>query len=308
MRARSLSLRVTAGVAAGLVAGGIASAQKSAAWLGVLDEHPSIAYATTPPTDRVAKLGLALAEGGRSLPREPRTGYLRALLDALGLPVESQLLVFSKTGVQRAHTSPRTPRALYFDDSVVVGYVAGAPVIELAAHDAQQGVVFYTLEQSAAAPRLTRKTTCLACHVSASTLNVPGILVRSNTVDPNGDIVPHTGSNHITHETPHPDRWGGWFVTSDPTSIPYAQRAHAGNIAFEGQGVTSNQVFVEWVNGEPETRGYLSASSDIAALLAFDHQMHAVNLLTRLNWEARVAAAAGVADLTQEPLRGFVNE
>ena len=29
---------------------------------------------------------------------------------------------------------------------------------------------------------------------------------------------------------------------------------------------------------------------DIATLLAFDHQMHAMNLLTRLNWESRVAA------------------
>ena len=32
------------------------------------------------------------------------------------------------------------------------------------------------------------------------------------------------------------------------------------------------------------------ASSDITALMVFDHQGHAMNLLTRLGWEARIAA------------------
>src|SRR6185436_16942061 len=55
------------------------------------------------------------------------------------------------------------------------------------------------------------------------------------------------------------------------------------------------QVFVEWLDSAPETRGYLSASSDIGALLAFDHQMHAINLMTRLNWESRIASRDGRA-------------
>src|SRR4029453_15606964 len=107
------------------------------------------------------------------------TGYLLSILEALGVPVESQLLVFSKTGVQRAYTGPLNPRAIFFTESFVVGYVPGAPVIELAAPDRQQGVVFYTLDQAAVAPVFTRQTTCLACHVSASTLDVPGMIVRS---------------------------------------------------------------------------------------------------------------------------------
>ena len=67
-----------------------------------LDERAEIQYATRPTTDRVARLNDQV-RSGRALARETRTGYLRALLDALGLPVESQLLVFSKTGVQRAY-------------------------------------------------------------------------------------------------------------------------------------------------------------------------------------------------------------
>src|SRR2546421_392991 len=88
--------------------------QKAEPQPGVLDEHPAIQYRFRPTTDRVTQLNRALA-AGRTLSRDPQNGYLRAVLDALGVPVESQLLVFSKTGVQRAYTSPHTPRALYFD-------------------------------------------------------------------------------------------------------------------------------------------------------------------------------------------------
>jgi hypothetical protein len=258
---------------------------------GVLDEHPRIRYATGPTTDRVGALGAALAAGTRTLTRDPRTGYLRPLLDALGLSVESQLLVFSKTGVQRAFTSPHNPRALYFDRSIVVGYIAGAPLIEIAAHDPQQGVVFYTLNQSAASPALTRQTSCLSCHVSATTLYVPGLIARSNAVADDGNVMPQTAASDVDHRTPHPDRWGGWYVTFGGGAPPYNQRAHGGNITFSPGGFTSNQVFVEWMGSDPVARGYLSGASDIAALLVFDHQTHGVNLLTRLNWEARVAAS-----------------
>jgi hypothetical protein len=282
------------------------SGQKQEPWAGVLDEHPAIQYASRPTTDRVAKLNQALTESGRFLQRDPRTGYLLPVLDALGVPKESQLLVFSKTGVQRAYTSPQNPRALFFDESVAVGYVPGAPVIELAAHDPQQGVVFYTLDQGAAAPVLVRRTSCLSCHVSASTLDVPGMIVRSNVVGDDGNVMPRLGSYDVNHHTPHPDRWGGWFVTSEDVAPPYAQLAHGGNITFSGQGNTSNEVFVNWLNSSPETRGYFSSSSDIVALLVFDHQMHAINLLTRLNWESRVASSNGEpADGT---LRRLVDE
>src|SRR6185295_8215567 len=301
-------LVIAAAIGMAIASSALPSGQKQEPWAGVLDEHPSIQYASRPTTDRVAKLNQALTEGRRSLQRDARTGYLLPILEVLGVPAESQLLVFSKTGVQRAYTSPHNPRAIFFDESVVVAYVPGAPVIELAAHDPQQGVVFYTLDQAAAAPVPTRRTGCLSCHVSASTLNVPGIIVRSNAVDDDGNVMPQFGSYDVTHETPHPDRWGGWFVTSDPFALQYAQRAHTGNITFSGRGNTSNQVFVDWLNSSPETRGYLSSLSDIVALLVFDHQMRAINLLTRLNWESRVASSHDRAGVSDGALRDGVNE
>jgi hypothetical protein len=303
--------RFLAGVAAiGIAIGSSVSSsgQKPELWPGVLDEHPAIQYASRPTTDRVARLNQSLARGGRSLQREPRTGYLIGILDALGVPTESQLLVFSKTGVQRALTSPHTPRALYFDQSVAVAYVPNAPLLEIAAHDAQQGVVFYTLDQAAASPVLARQRSCLTCHVSSSTLGVPGMIARSNTVGEDGNVLPQTGSEDVNHQTPHPDRWGGWFVTSEDGAPPYAQMAHRGNITFSGRGNTSNQVFVDWMNSSPETRGYVASSSDIVGLLVFDHQMHAINLLTRLNWESRVLSSDRDAGASDRALRPLVNE
>ena len=119
----------------------------------------------------------ALAAGQQSLSRDPRLGYLRSVLEALGVPLESQILVFSKTGVQRDLTGPTNPRALYFSDQVVVGYIAGAPMLEIAAQDAQQGIQFYTVDQNAQGrATFSRRTECLACHISLSTLEVPGVI------------------------------------------------------------------------------------------------------------------------------------
>lgn len=284
---RASAIAAVFAVSFGTVAG--LAGQAAQIWPGVLDEHPAIQYATRPTTDRIARLSEAVAAGTQTLARDETTGYLKPVLRALGIPIETQILVFSKTGVQAQFTRPSNPRALYFDQSVVVGYIQGAPYLELAAHDPQQGVIFYEIDQGAPAPRIKRLTSCLSCHVSSSTMGVPGLLVRSHMVDDGGFLVPNGDTHDVDHRTPHPDRWGGYYVTTEAV-IPYSQRAHAGNITFSPGGVTSNQVFVDWMAGSPESRGYLSANSDIAALLLFDHQAHAINLLTRLNWEARIGS------------------
>jgi hypothetical protein len=286
-------------LAVAVVTAARAGEQARPAFVGTLDEHPAIQYETRPTTDLVTRLNAALASGSRSLERDARTGYLRAVLNALNIPVESQLLVFSKTGLQREHTGPHNPRALYFNESVVVGYVPGAASLELAAHDPQQGVVFYTLEQATAeSPRLTRQTTCLTCHLSAVTLEVPGFIVRSNMVGADGNAMPRLGSHVVNHQTPHTERWGGWFVTGHASMPPYGPLGHLGNMTVtahptSGPAIFSNHVLIEWLNRPPEADKYPASDSDLAALMTFDHQMHALNLLTRLNWEARVADSSG---------------
>jgi hypothetical protein len=298
-------LPTMAALGVGLASAAAPSGRAQEGWHGVLDEHPAIQYATRATTDPIARLKRALSDGGKQLTPDSRTGYLLPLLRALDIATESQILVFSKTGVQREYTGPQNPRALYFNESVIVGYVPGAPVIEIASHDPQQGIVFYVLDQSAPAPVISRRTACLSCHVSASTLNVPGVIARSNMVGEDGNLLPQPDTHDVNHSTSHPDRWGGWYVTSEGAPAPYSQRGHAGNITFTTQGNTSNQVFVEWMQGAPGQRPYPLASSDTVALLTFDHQSRAINLLTRLNWESRIA---GASPLGSGEVRGLVKE
>lgn len=289
-------------------------AQPLSPLVGTLDEHPAIQYETRPTTDAVARVNAALAAGRQRLERDARTGYLLPVLNALNVPAESQILVFSKTGLQREHTGPRNPRALYFNESVVVGYIPGAPDLELAAHDPQQGVVFYTLEQGmGGVPTFTRRAHCLTCHVSAVTMEVPGFIVRSNMVGADGNAMPALGSHTVNHQTPHTQRWGGWFVTGHASMPPYGPLGHLGNTTVtphptSGPAIFSNHVLIEWLNRPAATDKYLASDSDLAALMTFDHQMHALNLLTRLNWEARVAAASGRTFATDTELAARVGE
>jgi hypothetical protein len=275
-----------------------ARAQVRSPFPGTLDEHPAIRYADRPAADRVARLNEELAAGRRPLVPDARTAYLLPVLQALEIPVESQLLVFSKTGLQRAHTGPANPRALYYNGSVVVGYIPGAAALEIASHDPQQGVMFYTVEQAASpgTARFSRRTNCLTCHISASTLEVPGFIDRSNMVSADGQVMPALGSFSVTHRTPHTERWGGWFVTGNATAPPYGPLGHLGNLTVtphptSGPVILSDRVLIEWLNRPADTDRYLASDSDLAALMTFDHQMHGLNLITRLNWEARIAAA-----------------
>jgi hypothetical protein len=137
-------------VAAVGAAAGLAAQRRDA--FSASREHPAIAYAAREGDNRVRRLSDALESGSARLAYEEAhgRGYLRSLLDALHVPSASQVLVFSETSKQARRISPGHPRALYFSDSVAVGWVPGAEVLEIAAHDPRQGVVFYTLPQSAA--------------------------------------------------------------------------------------------------------------------------------------------------------------
>src|SRR4029077_6104480 len=97
--------------------------------------------------DLVAELNHHIEDGTARVNFDEGTGYLRSALDALHVPVASQMLVMSKTGVQGLHTGPENPRAIFFNDAVTVGYIRGAPLLEFAVHDPRQGVILYTIDQ-----------------------------------------------------------------------------------------------------------------------------------------------------------------
>jgi len=97
--------------------------------------------------DPVARLNRRLGAGEIKLDYDSSRGYLRSVLDALAVPVSSQVLVFSKTSIQSPLITPRTPRAVYHSDEVSVSWVNHGDMLELTAWDPKVGVNFYTLRQ-----------------------------------------------------------------------------------------------------------------------------------------------------------------
>lgn len=259
---------------------------------GALD-HPAIEYSTRPVNDPVAELNKKLDEG-TALEYEPAHGYLRAVLNALRIPLESQITVFAKSSFQQHMISPKNARAIYFNDTVAVGWIRGAPMLEIASVDPRQGTIFYALNQfKGAKPRLTRRDDCLTCHESYDTLGVPGMLLRSVYPANNGYVIRELGSYNSDHRVPFAHRWGGWFVTGKTDAL-----SHLGNAAFKGE--------TEAESVDANLQGYLAPGSDIVALMVFDHQMHMTNLLTRVGWETRFALHEKT--LTQEKLAGIGRE
>ena len=256
-------------------------------------ERPPIRYSTSTPDNRVSQLQAELDSGKAELKYVPRFGYLRGVLNALGVPAESQTLVFSKTSLQVQRISPSTPRAIYFGDDVYVGFCQNGDVLEVSVADPQLGAVFYTLEQSRnKPPKFERQTdNCLICHGSSRTENVPGHLVRSLMVSSSGQPLLSAGSQTVDHTTPFAERWGGWYVTGK-----HGAQKHLGNLIIEGREVPKpldnsagqNQTTLpEQVNAER----YLGAHSDLVALMVLEHQVLVHNRITKANFTARSALA-----------------
>lgn len=287
---------------------GAPSAQRAAGLVHQRD-HPAIQYATRTPSDRLAALAKRLSAGEIKLTFNADNGYLTAMLGALGIPLESQVAVFSETSVQAELITPKNPRALFFDDSVAVGWVRGADTLELAAHDPQQGVIFYTLGQrQTAAPRLERQVSCLTCHLSQNTQDVPGMLTFTTQLIPQ-DKYSYASGFATDHRTPIPDRWGGWFVTGRAgglhfgnTEVPQSLRPPA--------GAALRPRVLDSLKGVVDLRGFPTEHSDVVALMMLEHQATMTNLLTRAGWAARIAeyAAPGSSPPRPEALDEAIRE
>ena len=248
-------------------------------------DHPAIEYTTGPLDNRVSRLNERLRDGSVRLDFDGPAGTLRSVLDALDIPVESQLTVFSKTSFQASLIEPDNPRAIYFTDDVAAAWVRNGTVIEVAAQDRRQGVAFYTLDLAPVeVPQFARQEHCLSCHLSWDTLGVPGLQVQS--VAPFGPRAYATGFVS-DHRSRLEDRWGGWYVTGTHGGV-----AHMGNV--EVTDVADPQATVGKVppdlaslEGVFDLDGYLTPHSDVAALMVLEHQAHMTNLIIRIGWETR---------------------
>lgn len=86
-------------------------------------ELPPIAYSTTDPTNAISEVQRGQDHAQLHLKGATDRETLERCLAALGVPAESQVLVFSKTSLQRRRIEPHSPRAIYFSDDCYVGLV-----------------------------------------------------------------------------------------------------------------------------------------------------------------------------------------
>ncbi len=275
-------------------------------------EQAPIRYSSQSPSDPVARLMGRLASGEVRLQRDPAHGYLPSLLQALKISPASQVLVFSKTSLQIHRISPTNPRAIYFNDSVYVGFVPGSDTLELSANDPQLGAVFYTLdsqredpaieslddtpegasklanESSDGLPRILRdRGQCLSCHATSRTEGVPGHLMRSIFPDRSGRARTGSATYSLDDRTPFSSRWGGWYVTGH-----HGAMRHMGNTfaverndpqAMDVETQANRLSLPSWVR--PGL--HLTPHSDLVALMILEHQVRVHNLITRANYETR---------------------
>ncbi|MCI0464230.1 MAG: hypothetical protein L0Z62_45430, partial [Gemmataceae bacterium] len=250
-------------------------------------EREPISYSAAAGDNAITCLQKRIDAGQAKLAWTQEHGYLPALLRELKVSPSTQMLVFSKTSFQRNRISPRTPRALYFNDEVYVGFCQHGDVLEISAVDPQLGAVFYTLPQEQTArPQFTRQTdSCLICHASSQTQGVPGHVVRSVFADSTGLPLLASGTYRITQASALETRWGGWYVTGT-----HGRQTHLGNLVVRGRtaprpGEDHHGLNITSLARHCDTSAYLTPHSDLVALLVLEHQAEAHNLLTRASFQ-----------------------
>jgi hypothetical protein len=247
--------------------------------------------------DPVAGLQQGLEFGKLKLARDPNGyGYLPSLLKALDLPVDSQVLVFTKSSLQFREIGPQTPRAIYFNDDTALGAVQGGELFEIITADARGRVAFYSMQQNAEPKVELERPRCLMCH---GAIGPAAGMIVANTI-PQEDGTPEVVRLDRVFEltdstTPFEKRWGGWYVTGLHGDI-----RHKGNVTLDA----AHQYRLDPVAGQNVTdiasrfdaTRYLAPTSDIVALMTLEHQIGVMNRVWTI--EAMLDAQESAGQLT----------
>ena len=248
-------------------------------------ENAPISYSDTAPKDAAQTLERRLLAGKVKIDRRDAWSVLHGVMKEFGIPVESQVMVFSKTSKQNDRISPQTPRVVYFGDNAYVGYCLGG-AIEVSTIDPVLGPIFYLLDPYVADSEplhFERDQSCLSCHGGPFSPDVPGVLVRSVFPGPEGHPIMSQGSTVVDTTTPFSDRWGGWYVTGR-----HGTSLHRGNVVATEKGDRCDIDFKAGANitdlsGFFDTTPYQRKQSDIVALMVLEHQTSTQNVLTKAN-------------------------
>ena len=242
-------------------------------------ESAPINYYEAEMVDEVAEYFAKGVEGWKYV---GPSGFLNDFLDTFNIPRESQVLVYSKTSFQSSKIRPESPRAIYFNKDIYVGWVPGGDFLEVIASSPTTGNNFYSISGSGSRPELVKEThRCLRCHGGSFTRDIPAPLVRSVFPDFEGQPIFKAGTAVIDQTTPIEDRWGGWFVTG-------TDMVHRGNLIFKEteRGADTGEKFD--LSKVLENR-YPGEGSDIVALMILEHQSELHRLLAHLSLQTQTA-------------------
>ena len=241
--------------------------------------------------DDCTLLDRELQAGRKKLDLSTNRVMLDSVLQAMNISPATQVLVFSKTSLQRDRITPATPRAIYFDDENYVGWVPGG-VMELTGMDPEAGAVFYFLNPDRpdrAVPRLDRPENCLDCHGGSMTDNLPGLMIRSVYPDGDGSPLLQAGTSLTDPTSPIPTRWGGWYVTGQHGAMRHMANATAtssdGQVTMDRERGANKKSLAEYF----DTSRYPRGDSDIVALMVLEHQVAMHNALTAASYQVRIA-------------------
>ncbi len=261
-------------------------------------EAPEHDYWNRPLQDPFTLLKDDLEQGRLGLDTSSEKAYLESLLKALEIPASTQMLVYSTTSLQLSRISPRTPRALYFNDNLYLGYVQGGR-IEIVSIDPELGGIFYIFDipVQGKRPVAERSERCMRCHADEDTHEVPGINIRSVIPGPTGGSLESYRRGLTGHGIPIADRFGGWYVTGADDIKP-----HWGNLIgrFTPDGIVTSPLPP---GREFDWNVFPVATSDMLAHLLHEHQGGFVNRFTQAHYRLRTALADGKGRLLPDDRR-----
>jgi hypothetical protein len=258
-------------------------------------EAPEHDYWNRPLNDPFTKIKDDLEKGRMNLDESSEKAFLESLLKALKIPVSSQMLVYSTTSLQLSLISPRTPRALYFNEEIYLGYVQGGR-IEIVSIDPDLGGIFYIFDipQSGKRPVAERSRRCMNCHSDEDTHEIPGLVIKSVVPGPTGGSLESYRRAQTGHEIPLSDRFGGWHVTGAE-----GIGKHWGNLTgrFTPEGIVTTPL----PPGERfDWSVFPVATSDLLAQLLHEHQVGFVNRVVQAQYRLRTALKRGSGRLSEE--------
>lgn len=259
-------------------------------------EHPAHQYWDRPLEDAFTPLIPDLESGKIPLESRNEKAFVVSLLEALQIPVSSQLLVFSATSLQQPRISVRNPRALYFNENIYVGWVPGGQ-IEVVSIDPNLGAIFYIFD----IPRqrrplvIERSDRCMNCHARSLTGNIPGLTIKSVISGPNGGSLDAFRLETTGHSVPIEERFGGWHVTG-----VHGIKRHKGNLTgtflaqasaktpgFRRDDIDGLFIYDNKAGENYQRSKYPVETSDILAHLVFEHEIGFNNRAIEATYAAR---------------------